>query len=63
MTDESARLGESAAGVGSAPSLPATVDRAAFQAELDALRVRERRTPGKATRSLPSRACVHPGGG
>ena len=40
MTDESARLGEPAAGAASAPSLPATVDRATFQAELDALRVR-----------------------
>jgi predicted dithiol-disulfide oxidoreductase (DUF899 family) len=34
MTDEGARLGE--------PSMPAVVDRAAFQAELDTLRVREK---------------------
>ena len=36
----------------SAPSLPAAVDRAAFQAELDKLRIGRRRTPEKATRSL-----------
>ena len=41
MKDESANLGGPAADATSAPSLPAAVDRAAFQAELDALRVRE----------------------
>jgi hypothetical protein len=30
---------------------PAVVDRARFQAELDALRVQEKRIPAKATRS------------
>ena len=42
MTDESANLGGPAAGAANAPSLPAAVDRAAFQAELDRLRVREK---------------------
>jgi predicted dithiol-disulfide oxidoreductase (DUF899 family) len=42
MKDESANPGGSAVGATSAPSLPATVDRATFQAELDALRVREK---------------------
>jgi hypothetical protein len=42
MMDESASPGGPAAGAASAPSLPAAVDRAAFQAELDRLRVRER---------------------
>ena len=40
MQDESAGLGGPAAA--SAPGLPAAVDRAAFQAQLDALRVREK---------------------
>jgi hypothetical protein len=40
-----------------APSLPAAVDRATFQAELDRLRIRRRRTPARATRS------PRPGGG
>jgi len=35
MTDESASLGGPAAGAASAPGLPAAVDRATFQAELD----------------------------
>jgi hypothetical protein len=35
------------------PALPDVVDRTAFQAELDVIRVRERRTPVRATRSLP----------
>ena len=39
MTDESAHPGGPAAG---APGRPAAVDRATFQAELDALRVREK---------------------
>ena len=39
MTDESASPGGPAT---SAPGLPAAVDRATFQAELDALRVREK---------------------
>ena len=42
MTDESADLGGPAAGATSAPGLPAAVDRAAFQAGLDRLRVREK---------------------
>ncbi len=42
MKDESANLGGSAAGAGSAPGLPGAVDRATFQAELDGLRVREK---------------------
>ena len=42
MTDESAHPGGPAAGASSAPGLPATAGRAAFQAELDALRVREK---------------------
>ena len=41
MQDESAGLGGPAAAA-SAPGLPAAVDRAAFQAQLDALRVREK---------------------
>ncbi len=42
MKHESATLGGPTAGAASAPGLPAAVDRAAFQAELDALRVREK---------------------
>jgi predicted dithiol-disulfide oxidoreductase (DUF899 family) len=42
MTDESAHPGEPVAGAAGSPSLPAVVDRAAFQAELDKLRVREK---------------------
>ena len=42
MTDESANPGGPAAGATGAPSLPAVVDRATFQAELDKLRVREK---------------------
>ena len=42
MTDESANPGGPAADAASAPGLPAVVDRAIFQAELDALRVREK---------------------
>ena len=42
MKDESANLGGPAGGATSAPGLPAAVDRAAFQAELDRLRVREK---------------------
>src|ERR1039457_5820515 len=42
MTDESADLGGPAAGATNAPSLPAAVGRAAFQAELDRLRDREK---------------------
>ncbi len=42
MTDESAHPGGPAAGAASAPGLPAAADRATFQAELDALRVREK---------------------
>jgi predicted metal-binding membrane protein len=42
MTDESASLGGPAASAASAPGLPAAVDRASFQAELDKLRVREK---------------------
>ena len=35
MTDESANLGGPAAGATSAPGLPAAIDRATFQVELD----------------------------
>ena len=42
MKDESTNLGGPASGATSAPSLPAAVDRATFQAELDRLRVREK---------------------
>jgi hypothetical protein len=42
MTDEPASPGGPAAGAASAPGLPAAVDRAAFEAELDQLRVREK---------------------
>ena len=42
MKDESTNLGGPAASVTNAPSLPAAVDRATFQAELDRLRVREK---------------------
>jgi len=42
MKDESTNPGSSAAGAPKAPSLPAAVDRATFQAELDRLRVREK---------------------
>jgi len=42
MKDESASLGGPAAGATSAPGLPAAVDRATFQAELDRLRAREK---------------------
>jgi predicted dithiol-disulfide oxidoreductase (DUF899 family) len=41
MADESSGLGGAVAGA-DAPSLPASVDRETFQAELDALRVREK---------------------
>ncbi len=42
MTDESAHPGGPAASATGAPGLPAAVDRATFQAELDRLRVREK---------------------
>src|ERR1019366_377887 len=42
MKDESANPGGPAAGAPSAPGLPAAAGRAAFQAELDRLRVREK---------------------
>ena len=42
MKDEPANLGGPAAGATNAPGLPAAVDRATFQAELDRLRVREK---------------------
>jgi predicted dithiol-disulfide oxidoreductase (DUF899 family) len=41
MKDELGNVGRPA-GATNAPSLPAAVDRATFQAELDALRVREK---------------------
>jgi hypothetical protein len=53
MKDESASLGGPAAGATGAPNLPAAVDRATFQAELDGCGFGRRRTPGKATRSPP----------
>ena len=42
MTDESANPGGPAAAAASAPGLPAAVDRATFQAELDRLRIQEK---------------------
>jgi predicted dithiol-disulfide oxidoreductase (DUF899 family) len=42
MIDQSTSLGGSAADAIAAPSMPAAVDRATFQAELDRLRVREK---------------------
>lgn len=45
MTDESTDLGGPAAGATNAPSLPAAVDRATFQAELDGLLVRDEGAP------------------
>ncbi len=51
MKDESANLGGPAVGATSAPSLPAAVDRATFQAELDRLRIREKAHTRKATRA------------
>jgi predicted dithiol-disulfide oxidoreductase (DUF899 family) len=42
MMDESASFGGPAVGAASAPGLPAAVDRAAFEAELGRLRVREK---------------------
>jgi predicted dithiol-disulfide oxidoreductase (DUF899 family) len=42
MTDDSTKIGWLAVGAGNAPSLPKVVDRAAFQAELDQLRIREK---------------------
>ena len=58
MKDESADLGGPVAGATSAPSLPAAVGRATFQAELDRLRVREKAHTRKATRSpRPGGAC------
>jgi predicted dithiol-disulfide oxidoreductase (DUF899 family) len=42
MKDESTNLGGPAASSTNAPNLPAAVDRATFQAELDRLRVREK---------------------
>ena len=38
--------------------IPATVDRAAFEAEIDALRAREKRTSGRATRSAAARRAM-----
>jgi hypothetical protein len=58
MTDELPNPGGPPGSASSAPGLPTAVDRAIFQAELDRLRIRERRTPGKATRSpRPAGAC------
>jgi hypothetical protein len=42
MRDEPARPGGPTACATGAPALPAAADRAAFQAELDPLRVREK---------------------
>ncbi len=42
MRNEPARLGAPTAGAAKAPGLPAAVNRAAFQAELDRLRIREK---------------------
>lgn len=42
MQDEPKNVGEPPAGASDTPAMPAVVDRATFQAELDALRVREK---------------------
>jgi predicted dithiol-disulfide oxidoreductase (DUF899 family) len=42
VKDESTNLGVSAAAKSTSPAMPTAVDRATFQAELDALRVREK---------------------
>ena len=42
MKDEAGDLGQPATSAANAPSLPAAVDRATFQAELDGLRAREK---------------------
>ena len=42
MSDQSASLSDPTASAANAPGLPAAVDRAAFQAELDRLRAREK---------------------
>jgi hypothetical protein len=42
MKDESTNLGGTPIGATDTPSMPAAVDRATFQAELDKLRVREK---------------------
>jgi hypothetical protein len=47
MTDESASPGGPAAGATSALGLPAAVGRAAFPAELDKLRAREKAHTGR----------------
>jgi len=49
--DESKNVGSPVASGLDTAALPAVVDRATFQAELDRLRVRRKRTPGKATPS------------
>jgi hypothetical protein len=55
--NDSTKNPTSTTGGDDAPALPAVVDRAAWQAEVDALLARERRTPTKATPS------PRPGGG
>jgi hypothetical protein len=59
MTDESAHPDGPAIGAANARSLPPVVDRATFQAELDRLRVREKATPAKATRSRGAAHVAH----
>jgi hypothetical protein len=56
MRNEPARLGGPAAGAAKAPGLPVAVDRAAFQAELDRLRIREK------AHTRESDAIARPGG-
>jgi hypothetical protein len=52
MHDQANTGRESKPDIGHA-DIPVVVDRARFQTELEALRVRERRTPAKVTRSPP----------
>src|SRR6266853_1048637 len=58
MKDESASLSGPAAGAASAPGLPAAVDRATFQAELDRLRVREKAHTREGDAIAAARRCL-----
>jgi hypothetical protein len=58
MTDESANPGGPAAGVTSAPGLPAAVDRATFAAEVDRLRVREKAHTREGDAIAAARRCL-----
>jgi hypothetical protein len=60
MKDESINLGEPAVSATNASSLPAAVDRATFQAELDRLRVREKAHTREASTRSPRHAGAYP---